>query len=319
MKKRVSNKGKNVAALIEKIDHSHYFMEFGGDYGFNEYFTKGVKNLDEYLTFVERKLLIGNQNKSMSHGFGCAAFLAQNLQGDYILGRNMDCECGIGMVVTTEEDHDYESLSLVNMSNLVWEEDTYDTLEKDAKFTLAAPYSATDGINEHGLGVAVLSNVGAVYQTNNETTLLDYSIPRLLLNQAKDIDEAIDLIRKYNLFFIVAPFHFMIADEKGHSAIVEFVDGQMVVLRNQCNYQVVTNFTVYNNPDHEGFGKDRYERIEARLKESDGKISEEDALELLKKNAIPGDAQWSAVYNLTKRSIQVIFSSQNDKVYEYRI
>ena len=48
-------------------------------------------------------------------------------------------------------------------------------------------------------------------------------------------------------------------------------------------------------------------------------ISEEDALELLKRNVIPGDEQWSAVYNLTKKTLSVTFSGEYEHVHHFKI
>lgn len=317
--KIVKNEGKNIIVEVEQVGNSHYLMKYQGDYGFDAYLAKGVNNLEEYIEYMEQNVLADSCTKKKGMDFGCAAFLARNAENEIILGRNMDCECGIGMLVRTQEKKAYQSIALTNMCELDWDDNTYDTLEEDAKLTLAAPYSPSDGINEHGLCVAILSDWDAIYPTNHAITLLDMSIPRLLLNQAKNVEEAIQIMQKYNLFYLVAPLHYMIADAEGNSVVIEYVDGNMVTTRNQDQYQVVTNYTLYHNPEQKGFGKDRFDQIETRLQQNKGVITEKDALELLKKNVIPGDEQWSAVYNLTKKSVQIAFSKAYDMVYEYQL
>ena len=84
-------------------------------------------------------------------------------------------------------------------------------------------------------------------------------------------------------------------------------------------YQVVTNFTLFDNPSKTGFGKDRYENILNILGKQEGIISEEDALELLKSNVIPGDEQWSAVYNLTKKTLSVTFCGDYENVHRFKL
>ncbi|SHO53126.1 hypothetical protein [Anaerocolumna xylanovorans] len=101
--------------------------------------------------------------------------------------------------------------------------------------------------------------------------------------------------------------------------LIEFADGKMVTTKKVKSYQAATNFNLYNNPNHEGFGKDRYDNIENELEKCNGIISENNALELLKKNVIPGDEQWSAVYNLTRRSVMVTFSRDYHHVYKYEL
>ena len=145
------------------------------------------------------------------------------------------------------------------------------------------------------------------------------TLPRLLLSKAKSVEEAIHYTEKYNFFYDVAPLHNMVADASGHSAVIEFVDGRMVVTKTDKKYLVVTNFTLYGNPTKTGFGKDRYENIQNTLKKQGGIISEEDALELLKSNVIPGDEQWSAVYNLTKKTLSVTFSGDYENVHRFKL
>ena len=111
----------------------------------------------------------------------------------------------------------------------------------------------------------------------------------------------------------------MVADASGQAAVIEFVDGKMVVTKMENNYLAVTNFTLYGNPTKTGFGKDRYENIQNALEKQGGVISEEDALELLKRNVIPGEEQWSALYNLTKKTLSVTFSGEYEHVHRFKI
>jgi hypothetical protein len=307
------------AEIIKVSDRPFYSMDYHGSYFFNKYLSKGAGNIDSFSTYINETLIFDNNKKVDREKFGCGVFTAQNIDGDVIFARNMDCECAIPMMIRLSDSDHYKSLALLNMAELDWDENTYETLETDAKLTLAAPYSPSDGINEHGLSVAIMTDSKAIYPTNNRITLFDQTLPRLILNKARTVEEAIQLVKDYNLFYIIAPLHYMVADATGDSAVIEFVDGKMVTSKKIKNYQVATNFTLYNNPDHEGFGKDRYDNLESELEKCNGIISENDALELLKKNVIPGDEQWSAVYNLTKKSVAVTFSRDYDHVYKYEL
>lgn len=133
------------------------------------------------------------------------------------------------------------------------------------------------------------------------------------------MNEAIEYVKNYNLFYGFAPLHYMVADATGDAAVIEFVDGEMVVTRKEAGLLIVSNFTLYSNPNREGFGKERYENYQNALAKSKGIISEADALELLKNNTIPGDEQWSVVYNLSKRSLAATFSKDYEKVYYFSL
>lgn len=318
--KVIYNDDKNIRAEIEKLsDRPYYSMQYYGDYCLEKYLKVGAADIEDFCNFVDRNLI---NSKGMNIGNkvqGCAAFTACNMERDILFARNMDCECAIPMCIQLHNNDEFKSLAFLNMAELDWDENTYDALELDAKLTLAAPYSPKDGINEYGLAVACLTDSKAVYPQHNKITLFDETLPRLVLNKSKTVDEAIQLLDNYNLFYIIAPLHFFIADANGDSAVIEFVNGKMVSIKKNKDYQIVTNFALYNNPNHVGFGKDRYEDIESELEKRHGIISENEALALLKKNVIPGDEQWSAVYNLTKRSVLITFSKEYNQVYRYKL
>ncbi|BCN32306.1 linear amide C-N hydrolase [Anaeromicropila herbilytica] len=318
--KVIYNEDKKIRVEIEKIsDRPYYSMQYFGDYCLEKYLKEGSCNIEEFSSFVEKNLISNEKINITNKVHGCSAFTAFNMEGDILFARNMDCECAIPMRIQLNNNDSYKSLAFLTMDELDWEEDSYDTLDIDAKLTLAAPYSPKDGINEYGLAVACLTDAKAIYPQHNKITLFDETLPRLILDKAKTVNEAIQLVDNYNLFYIVAPLHFMVADANGDSAVIEFVDGKMVITKKSKDYQIVTNFTLHNNPNREGFGKDRYENMESELEKRHGIISENDALELLKKNVIPGDEQWSAVYNLTKRSVLITFSREYNNVYKYEL
>ena len=319
--KMIQDSQRNISIQIEKLSNRPvYSMSYYGDDCFEEYLLRGARSLQDYCSFIDTALIRKRENQICYNNFGCGAFVAQNVNSDILFARNMDCECAIPMLLHLNEDSSYRFLSLVNMAFLDWDERTYDSLEIDSKLTLAAAYSPSDGINEYGFAVAILTDKAAAYpKQNDKITLFDMTLPRLLLSKARTVEEAIYYTEKYNLFYDVAPLHYMVADTSGHSTVIEFVDGKMVVTKAENKYQVVTNFTLYGNPTKTGFGKDRYENMQNTLDKQGGIISEEDALELLKSNVIPGDEQWSVVYNLTKKTLSVTFSGEYEHVHRFKM
>lgn len=319
--KIIQDSQRNISIEIEKISNRPFYsMSYYGDDCFDEYLLRGAHSLEDYCAFIDTALIRNQDNPICHNNFGCGAFVAQNANSDILFARNMDCECAIPMLLRLNDNSSYRFLSLVNMAFLDWDESTYDSLEIDRKLTLATAYSPSDGINEYGFAVAILTDADATYpKQNDKITLFDMTLPRLLLSKARSVEEAIHYTEKYNFFYDVAPLHYMVADASGHSAVIEFVDGKMVVTKAENKYQVVTNFTLFDNPTKTGFGKDRYENILNALEKQRGIISEEGALELLKSNVIPGDEQWSAVYNLTQKTLSVTFSGDYENVYRFKL
>ena len=270
--KIIQDSQRDISIEIEKISNRPFYsMNYYGDDCFDEYLLRGARSLDDYCAFIDTALIRNRENPIGHNNFGCGAFVAQSANSDILFARNMDCECAIPMLLRLNDNSSYRFLSLVNMAFLDWDESTYDSLEIDKKLTLATAYSPSDGINEYGFAVAILTDADATYpKQNDKITLFDMTLPRLLLSKARSVEEAIHYTEKYNFFYDVAPLHYMVADASGHSAVIEFVDGRMVVTKTDKKYLVVTNFTLYGNPTKTGFGKDRYENIQNTLKKQGG-------------------------------------------------
>ena len=319
--KTIQDLKRNIRIEIEKLSNRPFYsMHYYGDDCFDKYLLRGAHSLEDYCSFIDTALIQNRGNRFRHNNFGCSAFVAKNENGDILFARNMDCEYAIPMLLNLNEASSYRFISLVNMAFLDWDERTYDSLETDSKLTPATAYSPSDGINEYGFAVAILTDADAAYpRQKDKITLFDMTMPRLLLSKARSVEEAIHYTEKYNLFYDVAPLHYIVADASGHSAVIEFVEGKMVVTKSENKYQVVTNFPLYGNPAKKGFGKDRYENLQNTLEKQRGIISEEDALELLKSNVIPGDEQWSAVYNLTKKTLSVTFSGEYEHVHRFKM
>lgn len=117
--KVIHNTEKNIRAEIEKISNRpFYFMNYYGNYCYDEYLLKGACNLDEYCNFIDQNLIFDRDKKINRENFGCGVFVAQNTDGDIIFARNMDCECAIPLMIRLSDDNNYKSLALVSMDVL---------------------------------------------------------------------------------------------------------------------------------------------------------------------------------------------------------
>ncbi|UCC75740.1 MAG: linear amide C-N hydrolase, partial [Anaerolineales bacterium] len=142
---------------------------------------------------------------------------------------------------------------------------------------------------------------------------------RVLLDYAQDVEEAIALLHNYNVYFHGPPLHYLLADASGHSAVVEFVDGDMRVLRNRQPWQVSTNFVV-SEAQPQGSDSEcwRYNRVYEELKGVEGGLSDEEAVALLK-SVSQGNTIWSLVYNLSSGDVRVAMAQKYDQVHLFRL
>lgn len=300
---------------VKKISKSPaYYVNVSGDFYLEDYLASGAKTSYELIHFLSDKITYGlYDNIASKHG--CSGFSAKTPEGDYILAQNFDTKKYTPVI--TRMSSNCKVLGISNMGEAV---NKTDLKLKDKFLMNAAPYVMMDGINEYGLSVVTATASGSLANRDaNKITLYDSTIPNVILNSAKTVDEAIHFMENYNVSSEYALSHYLISDAKGNSALIEWVSGNMQVTKSEKNYQIFSNFVVYGNEKLEGFGSDRYQAYENYLSASNGVISEEDAIELLKKNTIKGDECWTVVYNLTNKTMKVTFNGDYDNVYDYNM
>lgn len=132
------------------------------------------------------------------------------------------------------------------------------------------PNMMLDGINEKGVFVCnnIVSNEG-VLNTGTDPTKEDLSvwfITRKILDHAASADEAIEIMKSYNLVGGLRDkenLHFMIADEN-KTYIVEIIDNKLDVKEKTGNEQIMTNFLCNTDyiQEHPA-GIERYDILQA--------------------------------------------------------
>ena len=102
------------------------------------------------------------------------------------------------------------------------------------------------------------------------------------------------------------------------------------VLTKEEGHTAATNFVLYNGMNS-GYGQDRYEKIKAKQEETNGIMSEDEAMDLLLSvpaqgmreveggEGIPSDTQWSCVYNLDDLTLQICTTRDKSRTYNYSL
>ncbi|HEX3044737.1 MAG TPA: C45 family peptidase [Bacillota bacterium] len=270
-----------------------YTMTYYGGYRFGNYLKKGLDP---------------NRNPAFIHQkeWACSAFSARNEKGNPLLGRNFDLPHRSALLLFTDPPDGYHSASLVDMYYLGYRAPSYTPASWFDRINLLdAPRFPFDGMNECGLAIGMMQIPESEGSIDPEKiTINQIDVIRLVLDYAKDVEEALSLFKKYNVVFISVPIHYLIADANGHSVVVEFLKGKMEVLRSPNPWQVATNSQIINapssvSPDY------RYITAEEALRKSGGVITEDNAMRLLRREISQPNTMWSVVYNLTTGDIQV--------------
>jgi hypothetical protein len=137
------------------------------------------------------------------------------------------------------------------------------------------------------------------------------------LDKAATVDEAVGLLRQYNIYFSGGiECHFLIADASGKSLIVEYYDGGLQTVMTDEAYQIASNFIAYNEVNiGEGFDEfERYDAVKGAIDSNGGCLDKEQAVAILAEVGVFSESrdklQWSVVYNLTELD-GVIFAHRN--------
>jgi hypothetical protein len=303
-------------------------MTYQGDYGFDEFLKVGAKNDNDIEKFVTKRLLKGFDIDLGVTGAGCTAFTAKNENGDIIFARNFDFIYTPSLILKTSPKDGYSSISVVNLTYAGYtKENLPDGISFDSFLMLAAPFLPFDGMNEKGLAVALL----AVPEANppydpEKVTLNTTATIRLLLDKAANINEAVELLNNYNIYFSGdINCHYLLSDANGNSVIIEYYDGKVQTVTPTEEYQIASNFIAYNSLNiGEGFDEfDRFNKVEQKLKPANGVISEAEAMKLLVDVGViykeEDKLQWSVVYNLTDLNGQICTHRNTENIYNFSL
>ncbi len=303
---------QTLASLKKIDDFPLYEMHYYGDYGFDTFLQQGMQ------TRGQSQLLLQGSTQE----WACTCFAALNSGGELIFGRNFDWMLHPALLLFTDPPNGYASISMVDISYLGYDRD--DASWADHTQLLSAPYLPFDGLNERGLAVGLMAVPTADGgEDPQKVTIGTLHVVRVLLDYAKDIEEVLALLQGYNVDFQGGPpVHYLVADATGNSVVIEYIKGEMKVVRNTDPWQVSTNFIISeSNPESRKYRCKRYATAESTLKQENGHISPVEAMTLLKNVSGSGSHPtiWSTVYNMTTGSIQVVMGKEYEKVYEFNL
>lgn len=316
------NELRTLTSLKKIDDYGMYQMTYYGDYGFDDFLKIGATNDKDIEEYVTKRLLKGIPIKFNVTESGCTAFVTRNENNDVIFARNFDFDYAPSLQLYTNPKNGYASVSTVNLSFAGYEKDNLPTsgVSFNNFLTLASPYLPFDGMNEKGLTVALLAVPEAqIKNDSSKITLNTTTTIRLILDKASNVDEAIELLRKYNIYFSGDIYcHYFIADSTGKSVIIEYYDNEIQVVETDKEYQVASNFVAYNDLNiGEGYTEfDRYDKVINKIKDSNNSLNMNTTINLLNDVGIYDNGidklQWSVVYNITNKTGK-IWSHRNIK------
>ena len=303
-----SNADKTLASFKKLDDYPLYVMRYDGDYGFREYLKRGVRAVPE--TEPAGGFAAGS--------WACSCFSVRTRDGRVLVGRNFDWSEHPALLLFTAPPGAFASVSMVDISYLGFDRGA--PAEKNLRQLLRAPFLPFDGLNERGLAVTMMAVPHSEGGRDPKKITIDsLAVIRLLLDYADNVDKAIDLVGDYNVVFGGGPpIHYLVADSSGDSAVIEFIDDEMRVLRGDKSFEVSTNFLLSSNPPQNNRSDCwRYNRVFETLIRAKGEFSSEEGMELLRSVSQTGEHPtiWSCLYDLSVRDVRIAMGRDYGRIH----
>jgi hypothetical protein len=253
----------------------------------------------------------------------CSLFASLGEADDKYYGRNFDWDYSPSLLLFTDPPDGFASVSMVNLAFLrITTEDVMQLTDlplTERTNLLSAPAMPMDGMNEYGLAIGM----AAVPDEFMDDASYDPSLPtidslgiiRLVLDHARNVDEAVQLIHQYNIDFTGGPpLHYLLADRTGNAVLVEFYQGKMLLMPNETAWHLATNHMRFNAQGDGGCW--RYHILSAKLSESNGEFSGASAMQLLS-DVEQVYTQWSSVYDMTSGDVNIVVGRNYSTSYGF--
>lgn len=326
---------RTLLSVKEKGETGIYEINYTADYKLEELLEAGGASTEEQLVQYIIKTMLKGLPIEVPYeipNLACSTFYAETPENGYIFGRNLDNQTTDLAVIKTAPKDGYKSVSVVNLSFLGYNESYTPDKLIDRINTLASAYFPLDGVNEKGLAVGVLQLQAPVTAQDTEKPDVGTTLAiRAMLDKCATTDEALEFLKSVDMYAAAKGcYHFQIADAKGKSIVVSYVDNEIVVTEKKDGFIAATNFYLHDVPfKYEKQGLDRYDILKKTLTEKKSVLTSEEGMNLLEAARIKGtdpdekgrvySTQWSSIYNLTNPSLSLCADMDYENVYVYEV
>lgn len=301
-------KAATLLSLEQVDDYPLYTMTYHADY--------------DIVAFNQNLMLVGSQSGT-TESWACSLFAVLVDPASRLYGRNFDWEFSPALLLYTDPPDGYASVAMVDIAYLGFAGDRSTRLTEkpldELVGLLNAPYIPFDGLNEAGLTIGMAAVLpGGVPTDPHKATLGSLGIMRAVLDGAATVEEALEILRGYNIDFEGGPsIHYLVADAQGQAAIFEHQGGEIHILYNDKSWHLATNFLNSVAESQEGQCW-RYDMINSQLNAASGLVTLEAAMGLLE-DVSQDTTQWSIVYGISTGEIRVALGGEFQPVHIFQL
>ena len=315
---------KSVSSIHKLTDYGDgydlYSMDIRYDYNLDRLISRGITDDQSMIDAILAESLPLLPVHIKAPKFGCTAFTLTDAGDDVHMGRNYDFKNDTSaMLVHCTPKDGYSSVAFAALDNVSANQPEANLKKRLAALT--APFICLDGMNEKGVSIAVLTlDSTPVHHNTGKPAIATTLAIRLVLDRAATTQEAVDLLRGYDMFATSGrDYHFYITDASGDGRAVEYDCESPTRELVDTKIEAITNFyALYKEkvlPNQKngiyGHGRERYnavmEVLEAQSPYTDATVW--DALKASSQDPNPVDitsnTQWSINFNNTARTASI--------------
>jgi hypothetical protein len=302
---------RTLGSLQKADDFPLYTMHYQGDY------SRATPPLTG-------KNSVAPQVMPAAPAWACSLFAALGDNQNALYGRNFDWDYSPAVLLFTDPPDGYASVSMVDIAYLGFGGERAQTLPdlalSERVGLLDAPFWPFDGMNDQGVVVGMAAVPAGQMQSDPDMeTIGSLGVIREMLDHAGNVDEAVGILRSYNIDFRGGPdLHYLVADRSGRAALVEFYEGEMVVTSNDAAWHLATNFLRAQAGSSAEGACWRYDKLGKRLAEASGRLDGQTAMALLSEVSQPG-TQWSIVYSLASGEVHVAMGREYTSPHTFQL
>ena len=329
---------KSVSSIHKLTDYGDgydlYSMDIRYDYNLDRLINRGITDDQSMIDAILAESLPLLPVHIKAPKFGCTAFTLTDAGDDVHMGRNYDFKNDTSaMLVHCTPKDGYSSVAFAALDNVSANQPEANLKKRLA--TLTAPFICLDGMNEKGVSIAVLTlDSEPVHQDTGKPTIATTLAIRLVLDRAATTQEAVDLLRGYDMFASSGrDYHFYITDASGDGRVVEYDCESSTRELVDTKSEAVTNFFILYRDKVEpnqrngiyGHGRERYDAVMDVLAQNETYTVSTvwSALRAASQDPNPeevtSNTQWSIDFNNTDCTADIVLRRNWEDVIHYSL
>ena len=233
-------------------DHPYYTMSYDS-FDYTDMVNAELKDNNAVIKHFKKKFFKGlggiapGENKNEYTPRGSVSFYSRTFVYSYMKGRIFNGYDTPILMVISKPANGYKSWNIIDMADVGLQSGaSVDQWIGNAFQTVAATYCTSEGINQEGLSVSLISCPVADCTDTTQINITPSMAVRLMLDRATTVDSAVEVLSGYDVDFSSGSYHFFVSDNEGKSAVIEYINGKMWVknMETGANYQVCSNAMV---------------------------------------------------------------------------